>query len=351
MGGKLLNAKYNIASLVFGISISLILSFQGVGEANSFPFRAVKIGDSLPAVTLRNFKSQQEVSLGSFTGKTLVIIFFGADIPAKKERSVKTLKKIEGLASFMESKGVVVLAVDVQGDPADVINEVISSSDISTDVYVDVDRSAYGGVGIFVMPSVLLVSKDGAIVSGLGYSHDLAKRLRGEVEIMLGEKTREQFVEELNPPKVSEESEEERGAARHFNLGMTMEERGQKSSAVREFKKAISLAPDMGKAYINLGCLQFDEKQIAEAKISLSKGMGLEPDSDAGRICLARIQAEEGDVDGAIDELEFMMFRNYRSEKLHYLLGRMLEKKGDPAGAMSEYRKAYELLQNNFQRN
>ena len=271
-------------------------------------------------------------------------MFFGADIPTKKERSVKALTALQKMAPFLEGKGVVVITVDVQGDDPDVIREVIAESALAFPVYIDAGRQAYGNLGIFVMPSIMLVAADGTVAAGMGYSHDLDQRLKGEIEVMVGEKTRAQVEEELRPEMV-EKSEEEKGAHRHYNLAMTMVERGQPEVAMRELAKAIALAPEMGKAHVHLGCLELEDGQIEKARASLAKGTELEPEMLEGKICAAQLKAKDGELDEAIDDLNFMMLRNSRSPSLHYVLGTMLEAKDDKANALREYRKAYELLQ------
>lgn len=339
-----MESRISIANLALGGALAFIFFFYGIGEANSFPFRSVDIGDGLPAVTIKDLGSQQDVSLDHFKGTPVMLVFFGADIPTKKKRSIKALKVINKLGAFARSKGLEILVVNAQGDSTDVINEVVAKAGLSAKIYADVDRQAYGGLGIFVMPSLLLVSAEGKIAAGMGYSRDLSKRLKGEIEIMFGEKTRAQVAEELRP-KMVKKSAEEKGAKRHFHLGMTMIERGQPGSAIREFKKALAIEPDMAKAYVQLGCLQLDEASTAEAKASLARGMSLEPGLADGQICQARIKAREGALDEAIDDISFMMLRNSRNHKLHYVLGTMLEKKNDVNGALKSYRKAYELLE------
>lgn len=339
-----MSGKINVPALVIGIIFSGVLVFSGYGEANSFPFRSVNVGDPLPAVTVRSMLNQQEESLSKFKGKPLVLVFFGADIPTKKERSVKALTELQKMASFLEDKGVTVLTVNVQGDETAIINEVISESASTFPVYVDAGRQAYGNLGIFVMPSIMLVATDGSVVAGMGYSHDLGQRLKGEVELMLGEKTRAQVEEELRPEMV-EKSEEEKGALRHYNLGMTMIKRGQPEAAMRELGKAIELEPELGNAHVHLGCLQLAAGQLELARASLDKGTELVPDMLEGKVCSARLKAEAGQLDEAIDDINFMMLRSSRSPILHYVLGTMLEAKDDKAKAMQEYRKAYELLE------
>ena len=337
-------SRMGITNLTVWGVLSFIFFFYGIGEANSFPFRSVDIGDSLPEVTIKDLKSQQDVSLSQFQGRPLIVVFFGADIPTKKKRSIKALKVVNKLGSYAKSKGVEILVINAQGDSADVINEVVSKSGLSEKIYADVDRQAYGGLGIFVMPAILLVSKDSKVAAGMGYSRDLPKRLKGEIGVMLGEKTRAQVEEELRP-EIVKKSAEEKGAKRHFHLGMTMIERGQPDSAIREFKKAISIEPDMAMAYVQLGCLQLDGGAVAKAKAFLTKGMSLDPGLADGQICQARLKAVEGALDEAIDDINFMMLRNSRNHKLHFVLGTMLEKKEDMSGALKSYRKAYELLE------
>lgn len=339
-----MRGKFRFPTLcVCGILVS-VLVFSGYGEANSFPFRSVNIGDQLPAVTVKSVHSQQDEGLAKFKGKPLVLVFFGADIPTKRERSIKALQAIQKMGDFFKAKGINALAVDAQGDDLAVINEVVTESALTIPVYVDAAKQAYGNLGIFVMPSVLLVAADGSVSAGMGYSHDLGQRLKGDIEIMLGEKTAAQVEEELRPEMV-EKSKEEKGANRHYHLGLTMFERGQPETAMVELAKAIELEPGLGKAHVYLGCLQMDAGKVAEAKASLAKGMGIEPEMIEGKICQARVKAVEGAVDDAIDDINFLMLRNSRNDTLHYVLGTMLEGKADPAGALKEYRKAYELLE------
>lgn len=326
------------------VVISYFIFMIGTGNANSFPFRAIDIGDTIPHITLNDYKSRQQIALDQYRGSNLLVVFWGADIPTKKKRSLMAIKEIEKLADFFKEKNVEVIIVNAQGDTPDVINEVMQETTLNLPVYIDHEQLAYGGLGIFVMPSVLLLDQDGKVVAGLGYSHDMRKRLKGEVEILLGEKTRAQIDEELHP-KMVEKSSKEKGAKRYMHLGLTMIERGQPESAIREFKKAISFEPELGKAHIYLGCLYLDADKIDMAKESLNKGMALEPEFLPGLICKARIKAKDGALDEAIDDLQSLLLLNSRDNTLHYVLGSLLEEKGQVEKAAKEFRKAYEILE------
>lgn len=339
-----MSRKISTTNLGVAIVFTAIFFFHSVGEADSFPFRAINVGDKLPVVTVREIGSQKDVSLENFAGKTLLLVFFGADNQDKKLRAIKLLKAVQELASFTTDKAVAIVVVDAQDDSAEVVKEVVAAAGFSGTVYADIDRQVYGSLGIFVMPSILLVAADGQVAAGLGYSRDLAKRIKGEIEILTGDKTRAQVEEELHPQMV-EKSPEAKGAGRHFRQGMTMMKRGQTESALREFGRAVALAPDLGEAHIYLGCLQLDGGKTEEARASLAKGLEFAPDSVEGQICLARIKAESGDLDGALEDVGSLLLRNSRNDNLHYVLGKILEIKADQSGAAAEYRKAYELLE------
>jgi peroxiredoxin len=339
-----LRGKIGGAGRILVATLFFVFSVYGVGAANSFPFRVVKVGDQLPVILVKDLGTQQEVNLAQFAGKPLLLVFFGADLPVKKERAVLALKVVRDLASFTAARGVVTVVVNAQGDAVEVVAEVAAAAGLTGPIYADIERRVYGDLGVFVMPSVLLVTADGKVAAGLGYSRDLAKKLTGEIEIMLGEKGRDQVEAELRP-EMRERSPAEKGASRHFNLGLVMIERGQPESALREFAKAVSYDPGLGAAHIHLGCLQLDDGRIDEAQASLAKGLELEPNLVVGLICQARIKAGRDDLAGAIEDLTMLLPRNTRDDSLHYALGNLLALKGDQAGAMQEYRQAYELLQ------
>ncbi len=310
--------------------------------ADAFPFRAVSVGEKVPPFTLTSLEGKNLPS-GQLKGQPAILIFWGADMPTKKQRSIKALRALEELKPFLEKKNVRLLSVDIQEDPENVIQEVKTGAGSSVPVYLDSNKEAYKALGIFVMPSVLVVDKKGIVAAGMGYSHDLIPRLKGEIEILLGEKTREQVEEELHP-KTIKKSEEETAALRHFNMGLVMARRGMMDSAIDEIKKAIELDHDMAEAYIELGCLYVDSGKIEEGEKELEKGLDLAPNSVKGQICMAKVKAQTGNIDEGISDIMGLMFRNAGNPEIHYVLGCLYAQKGDDAKAAREFKKAYELL-------
>lgn len=328
--------------LVFGLTC-FVVHFCGAGMASSFPFRAIAPGDTLPALTFTNSLDNSTVTTDSLKGGPAALVFWGADMDSKKERSLKTLAAVEESLPFLEQRKIRVLLVNAQGDAPEVMQTVVGQLRGTLPIYLDESRKAYADLGFFVVPSVLLVDKDGKVVSGIGYSHDFSERLQAEVQVLLGEKTREAAEKELRP-EMKEKPAEEKQSLRHLNMALVMVKRGQADSAISELEKALALEPGMAEAHGQLGCLYLDKGQLAEAKAALDKAYQLNPDYLPATICDARVRAEEGEVAEAIGDLQALLFRNARNPDLHYVLGTLLEKQQKFTEAAKEYRKAYELV-------
>lgn len=336
--GKKIRARL----LVFGITCFAVL-FCGAGMASSFPFRAIAPGDPLPALSFKNSKDNTVVATESLKGAPAALVFWGADMDTKKERSLKTLAAVEESLPFLEQRKVKVLLINAQGDGAQVMQEVAGGLSGKLPVYVDESQKAYNDLGIFVVPSVMLLDKDGKVAAGLGFSHDFTERLQGEVQVMLGEKSREAMEQGLRP-EMKEKPAEVKESRRHLDMALVMVKRGQTDSAISELGKALALEPNMAEAQGQLGCLYLDKGQLAEAKAALDKAYELNPDYLPATICDARVRAEEGAVDEAVADLQALLFRNARNADLHYALGTLLEKQQKFTEAAGEYRKAYELV-------
>ena len=329
------------------VALAAFLAVSGLCVASSFPFREVELGDTVPDAVLTDYKTQATVSFSGMRGKPFVVLFWGADIASKKKRSIESLNAFQKLQPFLQKRNIPVLTVNAQGDTSAVIDEVIGQTGGGFPVYIDVEQSLYGKLGIYVMPAFLLVGADGKVVAGMGYSQDLGDRFRGEVEILLGEKTRAQVELELHPPVV-EKSAEEKNANRHRNMGYLLEKRGQPEAAILEFEEVVKLFPEDSPALIELGCLYFDLGDMEKSGKFLDKGLELDQDSLRGQICDAKLTDAHGETKEAIEDLRALVFRNSRDPHLHYVIGTFLEKLGQFEQAVGEYRKGYELLEKKY---
>lgn len=330
--------------------IVLILYFAGLliltdsGLAKSFPFRALSVGKPVPEAKFVGYKGEEAKSISSYAGKPLLLALWGGDLAAKKKRAVKTLKAVQELETYLKEKGVSVLVVNMQNDQQNVVDEVANLAGLTMPVYKDASQAAYSSFGVYVLPSFLLIDTNGNVSGGTGYSKDIAQRLRGEVDVMLGLITPEELEAELNPV-MKEVPKEEKLALRHMQMGTVMKNKGMPDAAIRELLTALKLNPSLYEAKVKLGCLYLEKGDLDDAIRELEAGLEGNPDSIEAEICLARVSAAMGEVDEAVMDLKALLFRNGRNSDLHFFLGTFLELQGKHKESAQSYRKAFELLQ------
>ncbi len=328
--------------MVLSLFFSIIFIMSNSTLAQSFPFRTLKVGAPVPDVEFVAYQGGETVNIHSLAGKPILLVFWGGDMASKKKRSVKSLKVVEGLLPYLKKNKVSVLVVDMQNDTKGMVDEVVSLSGLTLPVYSDVSRDAYGKFGLYILPSFLLVAGDGTVSGGLGYSKDIAQRLRGEVDVSLGIKTQKELDAELNPEQ-KEVPEKILNAQRRLNMGIVMENKGMPEAAIKEYLAALELNPELYVARVKLGCLYMEGDKLENAITELDKALELDSKSLEAQICLARVSAKMGEVDEALEDLNMLLFRNSREPILHYSIGLMLEKTKKYEDAAKAYRKGYEL--------
>lgn len=332
--------------LTIRILIVLLVLFFNINTllAIAFPFREFAEGDPVPDVTLKSFQAgQPAITFSGLKGKPFIAVFWGADLPEKVEHSAKVLEELESLAPFLKKRNVQRLSVNVQNDSAAAINEVLTKSKSTMEVYQDDNQKAYATLGIFVMPTVLLVDKDGKVAAGMGYSRDLVDRLKGSVEIMLGEKTAAQVAAELRP-EMKVVSDKEKTSRRHFDFGMVMMARGQLDAAIREFGKAVEVDPAMSEAHLQLGCLYLGNNDLVQAEKYINKALETDPESVHGKVCRGELLRLKGELDTAAKELQAVIASHPEKYDAYYYLGRVLEDQKKDREAMDMYKQGYKTI-------
>ena len=93
MGPSRFKSKKYLSVVSF---VSFVLLFCGSGIASSFPFRVVAEGDTVPPLTFNALSDGSPLTVESLRGNPAAIIFWGADIDTKKERSIKTFEATGG---------------------------------------------------------------------------------------------------------------------------------------------------------------------------------------------------------------------------------------------------------------
>ncbi|MBU0729827.1 MAG: redoxin domain-containing protein [Proteobacteria bacterium] len=248
----------------------------------------IKPGDSLPELVFKDLHNQQEVRFSGNDDQALLFVFWGADLPEKKQRATKILNNIQESLNFYQNRNIRVVSVNIQNNPTLVINEILQNAETTFMACTDPKNYAFNELGAFIMPSILFVTRDGKIAAGIGYSRRLSEILAGKIQVLLNEKTKEQVHNELYP-EMTHKTPERNKAETQFNYGMSLVQRNRSEAAAEIFHKAIAADHEFGPPYIELGCILVELGDIETAENMLFRGMDLIPDSTNGKVCMIKL--------------------------------------------------------------
>jgi Flp pilus assembly protein TadD len=133
---------------------------------------------------------------------------------------------------------------------------------------------------------------------------------------------------------------------RMFNMASELMKKNQMADAIGEWRKALNMDPNDGKARFNLGYALAETGRPAEAAVEYRKACDLMPDQPAWFARLALAQAQSGDDDGAISNYRKSLALNPENAAVEADLGVELFEKGLSAEGIEHLRKAVERAPN-----
>jgi tetratricopeptide (TPR) repeat protein len=329
-----------LLSTTCAVLVILALSFSA---SSALAFRNISLGDKAPDFTLSSLDGK-EISLGSQEGKVVILLLWSTDTENKRERAAELLGAAQAVLDEHGDKGVTAISINFDKNDRETIEGVIKESGAKFPTLLDSEGQVYGSYGVFILPAVGIIGKDGTLKKAIGYSSDIDKIVDGEVQVLLGLKTEEELAGALAPEEVVEKSEELKGADRHMNLGRIMAERRLFEQARKEFEKATKLEPDRAEAFIELGTVLIKEGEYDAALEKLTRGLELEPESADAHAGVGLVFFHKDQLDDAIDELEWALEIHPRDPRIHYQLGLAYEKAGDKKEALKLYKSALKFV-------
>ncbi len=130
---------------------------------------------------------------------------------------------------------------------------------------------------------------------------------------------------------------------RVFDKAVDLAKKNQTEAALAEWKKAVELNPEEGKAEFNLALALDNQGSLDEAIIHYRKATDLEPDNTAAFTNLAVALARTGKLDEAIESFAKCVTLEPGSAKAHANLGIALIEKGRDEEGMEHCVKALEM--------
>jgi tetratricopeptide (TPR) repeat protein len=307
-------------------------------------FTDLKRDDPAPPLALRSIDGRR-VDTAQMRGRVVLLLFgeAGQDKTHRACRDVVTALEAKRLADqpidwiliLSKSSHVTDLdpkAIEIEPPPL---------------VVHDTARAAFGAYETRVVPTAVVVGRDGRVVHAMAsYTNRFGDIVYDALSVAVGSLSVEEFEQTLHPAPDDSIDQRARRAERLVHFADRLCRRGLDEMAEAKYAEALELAPGLSSARLGLGDLLLRQRRLDEAEREFRAVLAAEPDSPAATLGVAFVLAHRGgaELDQA-DRIAREFIEQHRSwARAHFLMGLIHQKRGDATAAADSYRRAAELL-------
>ncbi len=129
----------------------------------------------------------------------------------------------------------------------------------------------------------------------------------------------------------------------YYNLGIAYRERGNLTAAIKNFKRASQLRPDLANIQNNLGVALFEQGDLEEAMAAFGKAIQLQPDHAGAHNNIAMVLYRQNKFETAKDHFLTAIKLHPDYANAHYHLALIFGQDGLKEEALNHYRKAIQI--------
>ena len=323
--------------------ISFFFICSNLSWANQL--RKLRQGDMLPGFNILTIGGNP-ISLDDLKGKITVLAFWKLG----QDDSHKMLADLSRISKQNQDKGVTVLAINGDKASDQQIRQLSGTKNLDCVFAGDPDLITYGSMGIFVLPTTMIIGPDTRITFIYSlYSRNFYTQINAHMKILLGEITQDQMEAELHLGKSAHVSKARIKAERYINLGkMLMANPALKNKAFQVLATAVQTDHSYYKPHVLLAKLHLENNKIGDAAAELVQAFKLSPDLNLlqdARLLEARDLADQGHDSEALSIFRKWLKNNPKPPaELYFTLGRIYEKQNRMSLATEAYFNAAETM-------
>lgn len=323
-----------ITNMQVRCSLASILWISATGLAMP---RNIKQGDPVGSLKLTDVESKP-VDTDSWRGAPSAWIFVAAD----QVSSEKAARELQAALDSLTGANIHAVALTSDAVKIDYFKELRARENIRYPLAIDAGREIYGRIGVIVLPTTLLIDKDGKLAHVIsGYDLAYGRTAQARLARLAGRITAEEETRLLTTTQPAREEKRDR-AERLCRSATIMASRGLRGEAIQELKRAIEADPDCATAYLQLARIQIAEGDLAEADKLIESVRTREPSNRLAQLELGTVRFKQGKLDDAEKLLTEALVLNPDPARTHYWLGRVCQARGQADKASEHYRVALE---------
>ncbi len=299
--------------------------------------RNVKLGEALVPLKLTDIDGNS-VDTSTWRGSPGVWLFVAAD-QTSSEKAARDLQ-----AAIDDLTGADIRAVELTSDAVkiDYFKELRARYNIRIPFAIDPGREVYGRIGVIVLPTTLIIDKDGKLAAVTsGYDLAYGRTIRARLARLAGRITADEEARLLSTSQPARDEKRDR-AERLCRSAEIMQRRGLRGEAIQELQKAIAADPQFSAAYLQLARLKMADGDLAEAEKLVDAVRRQDAANRQAQLELGTIRFLQGKLDDAEKLLNEALVLNPDPARTRYWLGRVFLARNQPDKAAAHFRAAVE---------
>ncbi len=321
------------------IMILLLVNGRSIASyATSLP----AVGETAPGLELPALGGEGTVRLADLRGR-VVLLLFGE---LYNENSIAACRDI-GTNLATAGTGASAYLVVTQRSPSAELQSEARRKGVEIPILHDPDRRALADYRVIVLPSLVVVDANGAVIlSCAGYPLNFRDMVGDALLYAAGQLSAGEFDRRRGGLSQATTPKRSTRAQRLAALGVQLARRGSLELAVDTFRQAITADDECVSARIGLGTCLLNRGEPAAAEAEFRRALEIAPDSTESALGLIRVQIHRGgdELAAAATRLQELRQRIPHDPRVLYFTGLVAEKAGDSETALGSYRRAAELL-------
>jgi len=274
------------------------------------------------------------------------VLVFGEPYHQQTLESLVQLKNICDAVSLTEAD-VRVLLIFSQSPSKEQMAQLQAEERIGVEILLDKSLKAFGDYGVTVLPSTVVIDKQGRIelaLSGVPLSY--ADMVEDAILVATGRITRQQRESSESAAQTVEQQESVKKAHRLASLASQLAQRDFTALALQRYREALELDGTYVQARIGVAKCLLKMNLLPDATAELQKVLQADADHVEANLLMSQLEIMQGGDAVAEGKARLQQILTAQPEhpQANYLMGTVCEAAGDTEHALNYYKKAAKRL-------